>query len=72
MGKTPLSPGKALDRLCADVVPEGLPLLLPRPDIMALVDGNAKALAVLEKPANLDWTGLHSDTSTPFVATDFI
>jgi hypothetical protein len=69
MGEPPFTSTETFDSLSADVVPERLPLLLTRPDIMALVYGNAEALPVLQEPPDFDGAGLHGDTSTTLVGS---
>jgi hypothetical protein len=57
--KAPLTAGEALNGLCPNIIPQWFPLLRARPDIMTLINGYAKPLALLKKSPDFDWPCFH-------------
>ena len=52
MGKAALAAIETLNGFCPNVIPERLPLLVPRPNVVPLIYGNAEPLPVLEELPN--------------------
>ena len=46
MGKAALSPIQALNGYCPNIIPKGLPLLIPRPYIVTLINRDAEPLSI--------------------------